>query len=205
MYWLSQFCITSFSLLQGRGNKDIQFYRPEGNRGDWCVKLSSPCTYNIISKKTIKSLWAAFMWNLSFPCGPKKKKWEIEDVEAKASYAFCETAGKFWFGEFLPSQQCHGTRGPNLLQHRMCSLKKQIQVQCFGIFHSTRLFLHHSCRTEFPAFFQESKGKIMTLMQETPLRPFPKLWGSQTFSSSICSQELQKFSSTKPVIILVTI
>lgn len=64
------------------------------------------------------------MWNLSFLCGPKKKKFEIEDLEAKASYVFCETAGKLWFGEFLPGQQCHGTRGLNLPQHRMCSLKE---------------------------------------------------------------------------------
>ena len=98
------------------------------------------------------------MWSRSFLCGPKKKKWEIEDLEAKPSYDFCETAGKLCFGEFLAGQQCSGTRGLDLLQHRMCSLKEWIQVQCFGIFHS-RLFLHHCNRTESPAFFQESEGK----------------------------------------------
>lgn len=32
----------------------------------------------------------------------------MEDLEAKASYTFCEIAGKLGFGELLPSQQCSG-------------------------------------------------------------------------------------------------
>lgn len=110
--------------------------------------------------------------------------------EAKASYAFCETAGKLCFGEFLPCQQCSGRRELNLLQHKMCSRKKEIQVQCFGIFHSS-LLLHHSNRT-VSSLFPGIKGKNLSLMWENLFRPFTKLWRCQTLSRTICDQDLHK-------------
>lgn len=189
---LNQFWLASFSLLQGRGKKGPQFYRPEGNRADWCVRLSSPHILIFFLKRTIKSLWAAFMWNLFFSLWTKEEEMRNRGPEAKASYAFCETAGKLCFGEFLPSQQCSGRREVNLLQHEMCSPKKEIRVQCFGVFHN-RLLLYHGNRT-VSCIFPGIKGKKLPLTLENILRPFTKLWRSQTLSRTICNQDLHKSS-----------
>lgn len=75
-------------------------------------------------------------------------------------------------------------------QHEMCSPKTKIPVQCFGIFHN-RLLLHHSNRT-VSCIFPAIKTKKMPLTWENLLRPFTKLWRSQTLSRTICSQDLHK-------------
>lgn len=160
VYWLHQFWLISFSLLQGRGKKDPQFYRPEGNRADWCVRLSSPHILIFFLKRTIKSLWAAFMWNLFFSllCGPKKKKWEIEDLKLKHLMPSVKQLENSVLGSSCPvsnaveeeSWICYSTR---------CALqRKRFKSSALAFF--TAAFCCTTAIGQSPPFFQVSKAKI---------------------------------------------